>query len=353
MLDALETIVHDLPDDASSSHAARARSAYGMLTHVDDMLDAFFRHGPSDHGTVLLDVFGFLQALFVGIDALYDLSIGLTSYKYHVNVNKNDTLRELKFIRNDIVGHPTHRTYNDGGTGFSVIVPGKVSKEALSYETYVYRKNTFDIERRNITFRTLHAHYSKEKTQIIRDLVRYMEKSHAATGLSDLLFRLFETLNLELLERTREEFMDVFGLEKGSKNRFLWRLSLLEKAIGWQEMDPLRREFVMYAAKMQASKLYDILSDLEDVRRESLYVPLPDLLSGFYRAMRKNEDKAYPLLKYVHERSHPYFRHDVKTLRSVLTSTDATALLDWILELEDNEKVFLIGSMLRNYRPRR
>jgi hypothetical protein len=353
MHDALEKVVRDLPGDASSSHAARARSAYGMLIHVDDMLDAFFRHGPSDHGTVLLDVFGFLQALFVGIDALYDLSIGLTSYKYHVNVNKNDTLRELKFIRNDIVGHPTHRTYFDGGTGFSTIVPGAISKETLTYETYIYRKNAFEIERRNIMFKTLQAQYTKEKEQIIRDLVRYMEKRHAATGLSDLLFRLFETLNLELLRRTRDEFMDVFGLEKDSKNRFLWRLSLLEKAIVWQESDPLRNEFVMYAAKMQASKLYDILSDLEDVKRETLFVSLPDLLSGFYRAMRRNEDKAYPLLKYVHERSHPYFRHDVRTLKTILRSSDSDALLDWLLELDDDEKVFLIGSMLRNYRPRR
>lgn len=352
MLDVLGLHVKKLPDDNSSSHAARARAAYGMLFHVDLMREAYFQHKRDDQGTLLLDVFGFLQALFVGIDALYDLSIGLTSFKYHVNVNKNDVLRELKFIRNDIVGHPTHRTYDDGGTGFSTIVPGALSKETLTYETYLYRKNRFDIERRSIDFKILSDQYQKEKDQIIKDLVRYMDRRAEPSGLSEMVFRVFETLNIDLLRQIVSGFQTTFGLEEGSTNRFLWRAHLLEKAIFWKESDSTRREFILYAAKLQASKLYDILGDLENIKRESLYAPIPDVLSGFYRAMRKHEEKAYKLLGNIHDRSHPLFKRDAESLREMLLSNDSRVLLDWLLELEDPDHIFLIGSILRMYRPR-
>jgi hypothetical protein len=353
MHDALKGFVQRLPDDQSSSHSARARSAFDMLSYVDLMLDAFFDHKKDDQGTLMLDVFGFLQALFVGIDALYDLSIGLTSYKYHVNVNKNDTLRELKFIRNDIVGHPTHRTYHDGGTGFSTVVSGAISKTSLTYETYIYRKNAFDVKRHSVDFQTLSTNYHKEKEQIIKDLVRYLKKKGETSHLSDLVFRVFETLNANLLEEIVNEYQNTYGLDEHSKNRFLWRADLLKKAIYWKEHDPEKREFVMYAAKKQAEKLYDILSDLDNVKRESLYVSLPDCLSGFYRAMRRHEDEAYPLLANVHDQSHPLFRSDIESMKVYLSSKDATLLLDWLLDLEDPDKVFLIGSILRMYRPRR
>ncbi|MCF7932133.1 MAG: hypothetical protein K9K93_03085 [Acholeplasmataceae bacterium] len=353
MHDALKGFVKRLPDDQSSSHSARARSAFDMLSYVDLMLDAFFDHKQDDQGTLMLDVFGFLQALFVGIDALYDLSIGLTSYKYHVNVNKNDTLRELKFIRNDIVGHPTHRTYHDGGTGFSTVVSGAVSKTSLTYETYIYRKNRFDVERRSVDFLTLSNQYKIEKDQIIKDLLRYLEKKQETSGLSDLVFRVFETLNAGLLEEIVSTYQKTYGLDQHSKNRFLWRADLLKKAIFWKEHDPDKRAFVIYAAKKQAEKLYDILGDLESVKRESLYVSLPDCLSGFYRAMRRHEDEAYPLLANVHDRSHPLFRSDIESLKAYLQSKDSTLLLDWLLDLKDPDHVYLIGSILRMYRPRR
>src|SRR5690606_7520604 len=91
----------------------RAESSLSIIEHVDDMLLEFKRRESTDQASILLDVFGLMQSLFVGIDALYQLSFSVTKYKYHININQNKNLRMLKYLRNDVVGHPTNRNYDD------------------------------------------------------------------------------------------------------------------------------------------------------------------------------------------------------------------------------------------------
>ncbi len=337
---------------ASNSHANRAEASFHMLAHVDRMIDAFKVNKSQDHGNVLLDVFGLLQGLFVAIDALYDLAIGLTSYKYHINVNQNDVLHELKFVRNDIVGHPTHRTYHDGGTGFSIIDMDSLSRDQMTYKTYVYKRNAFDIQTRTLRFRDLTEAYLQEKDALLKDLYNYLDKDQARTDIPEKVFRLYETLNQDLLKEIKNDFTKAYDVPETSHHRFLWRLDLLKQAINWQENDDELNRFIGYVCKKQAAKLYRIALGMADRNAEDLYTSLPSILVSFYRFMRRNEKEALPLLKNIHDQKHPFFKSDLEAFAKLDLDEPTQKIIDWMKGLDEEEKIYLIGSILREYRPK-
>ena len=94
-------------------------SSNEMLNNIDKIVNEFNTQAinKKDLSDVLLDVFGLLQALFVGVDSLYNMVLSITKNKYYININQNYIIHELKFIRNDVVGHPTNRKYGRYGVG--------------------------------------------------------------------------------------------------------------------------------------------------------------------------------------------------------------------------------------------
>ncbi len=349
-LHRLKTFVLDEQEKLKNAHGKRAMSAFSMLENVDLMIKRYMHEPQHEKGAILLDVFGLMQGLFVAVDALYDLAIGLTSYKYHVNINKNKTLRQLKFIRNDIVGHPTHRTYEHGGTGFSVLRQTPFNKEKIIYDTYIYQKGKEDVHTKEVLFKPLLEAYQQEKEVILDDLYGFLTNEDGSTALSELCFRLYETLNLDVLDKVISLFVETYGLTKDSKHRFLWRADLLKTLINWHEDDEDFNLFILYMAKFQAAKLYDIALKSAKQFGQDLYTKLPDILIEFYRFIRHHEKDAYPLLENVHDSDHPLYKADIEALLALDPGKDAKKLMHFLLAQTDDKKSFLIGSTLREYR---
>ncbi len=335
-----------------SSNGYRATAAFLMLENVDLMIEEYIDETHKEQGAILLDVFGLLQGFFVAIDALYDLAIGLTEYKYHINVNSNDALHELKFIRNDIVGHPTHRTYFNGGTGFSILSMDNLSKESISYKTYIFEKNKLNVVTKDVTFKNLIEEYKVEKERVLQEIYNYLQHDETKTDIPEMVYALFETVNDDVLEEIREMFIKEYQLDDSSSHRFLWRLDLVEKLIHWEETDPQLRKFILYMSKVQASKLYEIAMDLEKRKYRNLFFPMPSTLSSFYKFIRKNEKIAYPLLKNINDVKHPLYQSDIVALMALNPRKDAYKLLKFLRDTKDGDKSYLIGSMMRAYRPK-
>ena len=349
---ALKDMVQQIAKDESNSHGARAAAAFSMLENVDMMIEAYQEEQGKDNGTMLLNVFGLLQGLFVGIDGLYDLAIGLTQYKYHINININKTLHELKYIRNDIVGHPTHRTYPNGGVGFSILDTDVLSKDCLTYKTYVYQKNKLDIKKREVRFQPLLEAYAKEQEKILDDIHAYVTHGEVKTDIPEQVFSLFESLNRKLLDKIKTDFIKAYGLKPGSNHRFLWRVGLLEHLILWEERDKELNALILYMSKIQAIKMHEIALDMEKRKEKRLFVSLPSLLNGFYRFISRNEAKVLPLLDNLHDINHPLFKSDLEALKQMTENKSVTKILAWLSTVKDEEKVYLIGSMIRAYRPK-
>ncbi|MFP4178389.1 MAG: hypothetical protein ACLFTZ_06490, partial [Acholeplasmataceae bacterium] len=85
---------------------------------------------------------------------------------------------------------------------------------------------------------------------------------------------------------------------------------------------------------------------------EELYTPLPGILVSFYRFMRRNERKALPLLKNIHDSKHPFFKSDLEAFARLDLDRRTRRIIDWIKRLDEEEKIYLIGSILREYRPK-
>lgn len=351
-LEALKKHIDKLKKDERNSHGFRAASSFLMLEHVDLMIDHYVHEKQTEKGAVLLDIFGVLQGLFVAIDALYDLAIGLTQYKYHININQNPVLHELKYIRNDIVGHPTHRTYPNGGTGFSMFAHDELTKEKITYKTYIYSKNKLDIQKKDVHFKTLFDQYHIEKDKILEDVYAYMTHTETKTQLPEKIFTLYETLSLEQLKHIEEDFRAIYELKDDSSHRFLWRASLLRKCILWQSDDQDIKQLILYISKLQASKLYDMALDLEKRRGQDLYTPIPKVLFGFYKFIRKHEAVALDYLEHLRDFSHPLYQEDIQALYDLNPSKDAEKCLNFLKVQNDPDHAYLIGSILRAYRPK-
>lgn len=351
-LQGLRSYVQASKKDEKNSHGYRAVSSFSMLEHVDLMIERYLHEPQEEKGAILLDVFGMLQGLFVAIDALYDLAIGLTQYKYHINVNSNPTLHELKYIRNDIVGHPTHRTYPNGGMGFSILSTEHLSKEKFSYHTYVFEKNKLDVNTKDVFVKPLLDAYKVEKKKILDDILVFLKHEASKTDIPEELYTLFETLNLDKLSEIETLFRKEYALSEDSNHRFLWRVGLLKKIILWHEDDVVLNDFVSYMGKVQVAKLYEIALDMENRKGLDLYPPIPRVLSSFYKFIRANETHALNLLKNLHDQKHPLFQSDVLALMSLNPNKEAYQLLSFLRRQSDEQKVYLIGSILRSYRPK-
>jgi hypothetical protein len=352
-LKKLKDCVNNLNKDEKNSNTYRAMSSFDMIENVDLMIKRYLDEPQDEKGAILLDVFGLLQGLFVAIDGLYDLAIGLTQYKYHININSNPILHELKYIRNDIVGHPTHRTYFDGGTGFSILKTEPMSKDKIVYDTYIYSKNKVEVKEKIVYFKELLENYEKEKNIILNDIYEYLVHNETKTNIPEKIYSLYETLSLDTLNEVEVLFREEYKMNQESKHRFFWRARLLKTLINWHDPDDKINRIILYMSKIQVSKMYDMALDMEHRRGADLYTALPEVISDFYKFMRKHEKDALKLIDNIHDFDHPLHQSDLIALMSLNPPKEVYHLLKYIKESDSKEKVYLIGSILKAYRPKK
>lgn len=323
-------------------------SSNEMLNNIDNIIVEFKKDNNSNElSNILLNTFGLLQALFVGVDSLYNLVISITKNKYYININQNYVMHELKFIRNDIVGHPTNRKYGSQGVGYSKIDSKNLTKDNLTYYTYVFRDKELIESNRTINFNQLIEAYTNEKNLIYDQLAFYIKSDYKNVDFSKEVYNLHLNLNLERINEIRTKFIKTYG--KYEKHRFMWRLSLLEKAILWESNYNLIQELIEHIKTMQALKLYQISRNMENRSFKIPNIKVPKILRQFYSILNKNTK----LISYIHnlnDPNHPFYEADLDYLISQIDHKNVKELLIYTKNLEDNEKSYLIGALLKQYR---
>ncbi|MDR2867043.1 MAG: hypothetical protein LBV55_00055, partial [Acholeplasmatales bacterium] len=117
---------------------------------------------------LLLDFYGILQALFVGIDALYELGQSLHNSKYQLNFKENPALKNLKFIRNDLIGHPVNRLYADNSTGYSVFdLLSLKTRMEVRYTTYIINSEKIITKNQRIDIFSLIDNFLIERDKVL------------------------------------------------------------------------------------------------------------------------------------------------------------------------------------------
>jgi len=342
----LEKAIQNLSFDAK----IRAESSIAALKYVDLMIDDFKVRQAHNKADILLDVFGLLQGLFVAIDALYQLSFSATKYKYHVNINQNRNLKQLKYLRNDIVGHPTNRNYEDGSFGFSVIIEDEITKNGLSYMTYIIKDKKIKQNKVTIDFNKVLEAYEVEKVKVLEDLENYLKNTPQKVETTGLIVTLFEdaqkgVYNVNQLKAIETHFLKEHNLAKTSNHRFLYRIRLLKDIFQW--FDTKYEDIIDYARKYQILSIYRMNLDLNNKKIRIPVLTKPEVLAKF-EAIVKRRPHARKLIKNLNDLDHPLFQADLDQLIDYVKDDEVKALLKWFRQIKDRNHSFVIGKLFKD-----
>lgn len=328
-----------------------------VLNQVDLIVNAYEKEEVTETDQILLHVFGLLQTLFVGVDALYDLVEEVTNNKFLININQNDKMHELKFIRNDVVGHPTSRTYRQRRQGFCMLDLKDISFDKIKYDTYIKKKNgSVKVDTREVNLLHVISEFKKEKNDIVEGVKEFMEKPYEKD-----LWLLVSKLEKMYLDRKDvsnqikeiKHHLASETYQQKTENRLVWRLNLLELASNWKTNDAELNNFIKYIRGEQLNKVIEIALIMTGQTRSIKKQKLPYLLKDLYFEIKDNEEEMLPLITNLHDKRHPLHFIDLDELISLCESRGSLKLLNFLKEEQLEEKVYLIGSMIKNYKKRK
>lgn len=326
-----------------------------VLRHSKDINDAFMSQiDLKEPKGILIHLFGLLQNLFVSIDALYDISKATMSHKYSVNLNLNKTLHELKYIRNDIVGHPTHRTYRTGGFGFSLMSVKETSMTKLNYETHIYKRDKHSMVKKSIKTEELIDSFALESFNILQEISASISNRIVKNKVSSLIYEFIHGLNFarfeyQVLAEVKKIYQSNLNANENSHNRLLWRIDLLYVLDNWKEKNHEKDEMIKYMMLSQANKIYEMACYIEGIEPKYVKLNLPSMLDSFYRFIKQDNDRI-DLLKYLKDLDHPYHDSDLDELiEDSQIDSKSRILLNWLKSQKNENKVFLIGNELEKF----
>ena len=264
-------------------------SAIGALLTTNDIQMAFLKDEDNlSKADYSLRLYALLQALFVSIDSLYVIAYSLTKSKNFININSNPDLRILKYIRNDVVGHPSNRIISDD-VAYCLLDDNSITKESFDY--YVYYENS--VEKRTINLLdTLKSYY--EETNSLLDNLYQIENSNKDNSLFKSLIDIViddymnghnynKSLD-EFIKRYKEEYKDI----KISNNRILWRYDIVQKLQGVKTKNNDEKDVVDYCIGIEIFKIFELVNKTKYT--VSMNKRNPKYISSLYRFLNKNTD---------------------------------------------------------------
>lgn len=321
-------------------------TTYQTLNQVNDVIKYHNKTIETENDAIIIDIYGLLQSLFVGVDSLYSLTIGITSNKFEININQNQTLSRLKHIRNDIVGHPTNRKYGNFGIAYSLIDPNSLKYNEFKYQTYLFNGNKYTTEETIVNLNELKDAYLTEKNIIINRLTDYIAKDYKTINLDNEIYLLLNDITENNVNIVYNKFVNHYGnLEK---HRFMWRLSLVKKYMNWQNNDPEIQNVIDYAIKEQIIKMLSISNQMEKKKNKLPKQKLPYLLKKMFKFLDNNHNYI-EYIKNIHDVNSIYFKSDLNFLINNTLDKSVLKLLNFLKEQKDSNKIFLIGSAIKKY----
>ncbi len=262
-----------------------------------------------------LRLYGFLQALFVSIDAIYTLSVALTNSKNFVRINDNPTLRELKYIRNDVVGHPTNRIVKRNVV-YCTLNPLDIEKYSFKYQIHMEEEKERE---RSVYFLQVLKDYYLESTRLLDNLYNYQEV-HTTTILSDDVYYMINaflsgsSVNNEL----KELRVNLDKIYPNKDLRVKKKIDLLFK-INKLPHTPLNN----YTYAIHLQKLYRDIASLEKVDINNVKITnIPLEIKGL-RKLFKN-GKYYDLLEILKNHNNPSFNQALNKIITIAKKENNT-----------------------------
>lgn len=336
-------------------------SAINALDNNNELQEYFVQTIDDDFsvGELIARLYAILQGLFVSIDSLYSLAYAITKSKSFININQNPELRQLKYIRNDVVGHPANRVYDNMSVGYCVLPKEKISKKHFSYFIHAQGNTTT----KEIDLVSILENYYNEANNLLKTIYDVSQKQLNDNIISRLTINIYEMFlngkNIDKqVSRLKSQYQEIYTNPDNKQHRLLWRISLLERLIKINSSNPYEKEIYDYSTLFEIIKINELAKKIEKETVISLSNKMrtPKYLASFFRMLNRNTNKVY-LIDNIHDMTHPLFDSSLnELLKLALKTPDAykyLKMLKYYTDLKDSDMVYALGVLAKNYKKRK
>lgn len=333
-------------------------AALAALETTNKIQSCYFCLGTEHHPSeAVMRLYALLQSLFVSIDSLYALAYSLTKSKGFININKNPELRELKFIRNDVVGHPANRIYNASTLAYCILDSDHITKEQFTYHIYSGK----GIEEKSINIFAIVKSFYHESNALLQELYDIAKENKKMNKLVVLAMQALDSYSMDgayetHLNNLKDCYHSYYPHANSKQHRVLWRLELIDELKQYEVTNEKEQELVQYAIGLEIAKLYQLLSGKNI--EISLKKKTPYYVSNFYRFLNKQKAMVQHIDKII-DLKHPLFQSSMNCLKSKaqqVNNQGALQYLNLIQKLYNQQEDGLLYSLslpIRDYKKRK
>lgn len=330
------------------------------LLNIELLISEYLIDNPkiTKNGDKIIYLFGILQGLFVGIDAIYTIGKASGLNKLMINLNQHDSLREIKNIRNDVVGHPTYRYFENNSVGYCTLDLDHIENSKIIYFIHTFEKNKIKIEKRRVDLINSIDDYSNELEEILTRTLKFNDVllSQIKPNISYLISNLADDFskgkyNLELLEDIRVKYSQLLTLPKSSNNRVIWRMNLIDYLFNCHN----KNEYTNYLTYSEISKLYSLVFTFEkkiDIKMKYKFIDYSRNPEFKYLNLQlvKIKDKSINI-SILHDARHPLYNSSMmRIIKRFENDPKCANLIKWIetqVKQKNDSMLYLIGSELK------
>lgn len=308
-------------------------AALSALNTTNDIQRCYYSLEDGGFDFNALKLYAFFQSLFVSIDSLYALSYSLTKSKSFININKNPVLRELKYIRNDVVGHPANRMFNSTTLAYCILDVSSVSNTGFYYKIFSGQ----GVENKYVDIPKIVESYYMESNALLIELHKVavdekMKSKYAKLALETLDLYNIKGNYMESLSSLKKLYLKNFPNATSSQHRFLWRMELIEALEEYSSLDEEILDLKEYAIGVELIKIYQLFSGKEYAL--SLARRKPVLVSSFYRFIKKNKESISYLDK-INDLKNPLILSSLNKLLELSIEKNVNAMTKYINFLKE------------------
>lgn len=308
-------------------------SALSALKTTNEIQKCYFEQEDGTANFNVLKLYALLQSLFVSVDSLYALSYSLTKSKSFININKNPSLRELKYIRNDVVGHPATRVLNSDTLAYCILDTQSVVKNEFTY--HIYSKE--GVEEKRIDILELVKEYYKESDHFLDQLYAIAKEDVNREGLLFVCRSAVDAFDMNgdymtKLHELKKKYLEVYPNANSFQHRVLWRFELIDQLVKFKTKNSTLLELKEYCIGLEILKMYQLLSSYEDAL--DLQKKNPYLVSSYYRFLNKNPE-LFDLTQNIYDSRNPLLKNSLEELLKVAFKKNAKGPIQYLTFLKE------------------
>lgn len=331
-------------------------SALSALETTNEIQKSYFKKQTEelevcDH---VLRLYALLQGLFVSVDSLYALAFSLTKSKSFININKNQDLRDLKYIRNDVVGHPANRVYNSDTPAYCILDNLSISKTQFSY--FVYSTNGVTVK--TIDLEKLVTAYYLECNSLLSEIYNIADADKNQSSLGRIASQVVDLYMMgveyqDALKKLKKTYLKEYPSASSSQHRVVWRVELIDRLKRFQPEDEDVKDLIDYSIGLEIIKIYQLITNQS--YEMSTGKKKPFLVSSFYRFLNKTRN-LFQAAQQITDISHPLFAVSMEQLIGVARKKKSTGPLRYLLLLKklydkkEDELLYALALPIKEYR---